>query len=1134
MPDNIGPGEELLSKLEHLPAGKIYVMAPRKEVLKAIALLRGTPLRDFTWSRDRSVLNLEVADPKLTEISLSIADGGLGHSCECGLPGGCQHLVCALITLKKLLSPHLFRDIHFSDEYLEELSAILTANGHKDSDPSSKLPFRLVVEQGDSGISMRAWIGNRIATRQDRGLTDGMRRFADGFLNPPFRERILEVFRELIGEDAQISYRKGDVEIPLTFSAERIRETRTLFALAAERVSVHKTLEDGIPLPDDSFATNRYFFHIPAGRIDCIASTAGWGLWEHVKNAVTDRHPGSPAGVERTSRRISMAIGEFRLLGLSLPEKEWNQLAPSALFSVNGAPVLPEERHFIPEIHISAIGKGGEDFSILCTMAGAGATYPLSNWPFGMLTEAERWRFSAPLRTKMRFGSAVTACFDLLSCNTLKEQDKLLRVALAGDNFLKRKVKNEAKHLAMAFAHGCEGRDPLLIADGGGWCLYSLERREQARLLEIPFRIFGPSAFSGSIHPGGMRVTRDDLMPRLPELQTQLAANGWRLLFDGRPVRTVRWEFTLDATRATIDWFELRPEVRCDGADVSARELAEALEGGGIYRKDGEFVMLDSETNTILSLLPKPAKGRGKGTAVRIPRLQILDWLYLRKSGVTVRLSAENERIFASLASFETIPQTPLPEGLNATLRHYQADGYNWLAFLYEHRFGACLADDMGLGKTIQAISLLAGLHEGKIASHAGERLPHLIVVPPTLLFNWESEIARFYPLLKVITYRGIDRSIDFSDADVVLTSYGIVQRDGEKLGQIRFHVIILDEAQAVKNIQTGTTGACRGLKGLFSLILTGTPVENHLGEYYSVMDIAVPGLLGEYEAFRRRMNGPAGPFLEMLIRRTRPFILRRTKKLISSELPPKIETDIFLDLSERQKALYTKTVAKVRQTVDDAYRSKSAGQARIIALTAILRLRQLCLSPEILLPETKSSSPKVEFLLEQLEELFDEGHSVLVFSQFTSFLDIVERALAARALAFMRLDGGTPVGARRKLVNAFQKSEAPCAFLLSLKAGGKGLNLTRATYVFHLDPWWNPAVEDQASDRAHRIGQVNQVTITRLVMRHTIEEKIMELKRRKLDLYKALLEDTAIGGISGIGREDFDFLLGQGETSEA
>jgi SNF2 family DNA or RNA helicase len=592
-------------------------------------------------------------------------------------------------------------------------------------------------------------------------------------------------------------------------------------------------------------------------------------------------------------------------------------------------------------------------------------------------------------------------------------------------------------------------------------------------------------------------------------------------------VRQVKWEITLDATRSTIDWFELRPEVKCEGGTVTSAEMAEALTAGGMYLKHGEYVMLDAETRSVLAILPQQKKSRGaQNEPVRIPRLQILDWLHLRKNGVTVRFSREDEKVFASLQSFDVMPATPVPEKIDATLRQYQIEGYLWLAFLYTHRFGACLADDMGLGKTLQAIALLAGLHEEKIVSHARSRLPHLIVVPPTLLFNWEGELSRFYPALRVLTYRGIDRTTDFSGADVVLTSYGVVQRDAVKLSALKFDVIIFDEAQAVKNIKNGTTGACRRLQGHFSLTLTGTPVENHLGEYYSVMDISVPGLLGDYAAFRRSMNSTDGSFLQTLIRRTRPFILRRSKTMIASELPPKVETDIYLELTARQKVLYTKTVEEVKATVDEAYRSRAAAQARIIALTAILRLRQLCLSPEILLPKTEEPSPKIEFLLAQLEELFDEGHSVLVFSQFTRFLDIVERKLADKRVRCLRLDGSTPVGERKKLVERFQQSETPSVFLLSLKAGGRGLNLTRATYVFHLDPWWNPAVEDQASDRAHRIGQTAQVTITRLIMRHTIEEKMMELKKRKLALYKALLDDAASKGGAGISKTDFDFLL--------
>ncbi len=434
----------------------------------------------------------------------------------------------------------------------------------------------------------------------------------------------------------------------------------------------------------------------------------------------------------------------------------------------------------------------------------------------------------------------------------------------------------------------------------------------------------------------------------------------------------------------------------------------------------------------------------------------------------------------------------------------------------------------MGLGKTIQGISLLAGIMGGEIASAAPPGTPHLIVVPPSLLFNWEAEIARFLPAARVFLYSGSGRSTEaFAGHDIIVTSYGIIQRDIESLEKLRFDVIIFDETQVVKNLQAATSNAVRRLKGGFCLALTGTPVENHIGEYYAIMDLCLPGLLGTSRGVQPtdRAGGQSG--IDRLIRRTRPFVLRRSKQMIVAELPPKIETDIHLELSTRQKAFYQQTVEEVRSQVREAYASHAAGQARIIALTAILRLRQICLAPVLAVPGASDVSPKLDFLAEQLAELRDEGHSALVFSQFTSYLDIIEKGLQRHGLTCLRLDGSTPVPQRKHLVQAFQNSTEPAVFLISLKAGGKGLNLTRATYVFHMDPWWNPAVENQASDRAHRIGQTAQVTITRLIMRHTIEEKMMALKVQKLKLYRAILEEGAGGAGAGLSREDLEFLLG-------
>ena len=331
-----------------------------------------------------------------------------------------------------------------------------------------------------------------------------------------------------------------------------------------------------------------------------------------------------------------------------------------------------------------------------------------------------------------------------------------------------------------------------------------------------------------------------------------------------------------------------------------------------------------------------------------------------------------------------------------------------------------------------------------------------------------------------------------------------------------------------MKNIYADTTGAVRRLNAYFKLTMTGTPLENHVGEYYSIIDLSLPGLLGDFENFKPMIKQDSSPSLNIILKRTRPFVLRRTKEKILRELPPKIETDIYLDLTEWQKGLYKKTVEQVRTKIDDAYRTKTQGQAQIIALTAILKLRQLCIAPQLIAPEMEDFSPKMHFLIERLQELTGENHSALVFSQFTSFLNLLEKDLQKHNIGFLRLDGSTQVGKRKKLIEEFQGGEGPSVFLLSLKAGGQGLNLTRASYVFHLDPWWNPAVENQASDRAHRIGQKKTVTITRILMRHTIEEKMMALKKRKLAIYKAVMEDPASGskGLK-ITKSDFQFLLG-------
>ncbi|TKB76227.1 MAG: DEAD/DEAH box helicase, partial [Nitrospira sp.] len=738
---------------------------------------------------------------------------------------------------------------------------------------------------------------------------------------------------------------------------------------------------------------------------------------------------------------------------------------------------------------------------------------------------------SSPLRAQKRKAVLYDTWFKLLSERDAKERDRRIKTALAPE-YWSRAVSNEAyrwlRHHLSLYARP----DERLQIREGRWELMPIDKSREALLYRIPFELFGPQMFHGTSGYDRMRIEAPRLFQRLPELLEKLTDAGVPLLCEEAPVRPSRWDCALDVgRRAGIDWFEVRPEIRCDGAIVEEAVWQEAVRRGGLVRTEGGLRLLDATSlerlRALANLSEQAARGRGAARIVRVPRLQIFDWMALREQGIRVSLPAEEEAVLSRLLGFERIDAPALPEGLRATLRPYQRDGYAWLAFLHQHRFGACLADDMGLGKTLQAIGLLAAIKEGLVRPPQGVGGPHLVVVPTSLLFNWEQELARFYPGLKVHIYSGKGRTLDAQSGDVVLTTYGLVRRDIEALERTAFHVIVFDEAQAVKNLVADTTGAVRRLKGFFKIAMTGTPVENHLGEYFSIMDLCLPGLLGDYERFAGSLKRAPGGTPERLLRRTRPFILRRTKEQALPDLPPKIETDVFLELTDRQKALYQQTVEHVRSTIDEAYRRKTQAQAQFIALTAILKLRQACLSPRLLTGQSDESSPKLSFLIERLQILLEEGHSALVFSQFTSFLDLVQEACAAHDMPYSRLDGSTALGARKARVTAFQHSEQPGVFLLSLKAGGQGLNLTKATYVFHLDPWWNPAVENQASDRAHRIGQKQTVSVMRILMRHTVEEKMTALKQRKLALYEAVMRGAVRGTGQGVlTKADFDFLL--------
>jgi SNF2 family DNA or RNA helicase len=434
---------------------------------------------------------------------------------------------------------------------------------------------------------------------------------------------------------------------------------------------------------------------------------------------------------------------------------------------------------------------------------------------------------------------------------------------------------------------------------------------------------------------------------------------------------------------------------------------------------------------------------------------------------------------------------------------------------------GGCLADDMGVGKTIQMLALLE-LHRQRRA--AGEPLPpDLVIVPKSLLFNWEAEAARFTPKLKVLNYTGTARSREeIARYDVALTTYGTLRRDVVDLKDFEFQTIALDEAQAIKNSSSDSAKATRILNSRNRVVMTGTPVENHLGELWSLFEFLNPGLLGSSTFFK------AGTTLEpesreWLRKSLRPLILRRTKQQVASDLPARSEQVLYCELDAEQRKLYNTVLLKVKKDLDRRIQQEGLAKSKLHVLEALLRLRQISCHPQLVQESAKPVSAKFDVLLDQLTEIAEEGHKALVFSQFTSLLALLKPRLEEAGLKYEYLDGAT--ADRQKRVEHFQADDNCPIFLLSLKAGGTGLNLTAADYVYLLDPWWNPAVEAQAIDRTHRIGQTRPVFAYRLVAKNTIEERILELQQSKRDLAEAILsEDNAT--LATLRKEDLDYLL--------
>jgi superfamily II DNA or RNA helicase len=577
-----------------------------------------------------------------------------------------------------------------------------------------------------------------------------------------------------------------------------------------------------------------------------------------------------------------------------------------------------------------------------------------------------------------------------------------------------------------------------------------------------------------------------------------------------------------------VDWLNVQITWESDGVTIDRKEIEQCLREGKKFVRlsDDSYAPLDAErVEAMVAREIELIASTGKNG--KLPLSQAGRVQELLNQLPDAKVTATTKQLFKKLASIEEIKQIKKPRALKATLRPYQEQGLSWLKFVHDIGTGGILADDMGLGKTIETIALLL------LVKQESKSLRALIVAPTSVVGNWVREIERFAPTLTTALWHGAGRKEqqkDLSSANVIITSYALLRRDIDLLTKLKLDYVILDEAQAIKNPQSATAHAAKELTPSRRLALTGTPIENRLTEIWSIFDFVSPGILPPLAKFEERFSRPidqgdskAAVRLKAIIH---PFILRRTKNEVAKDLPAKIESDKVIDLGPDQRAIYTQVLREVRAQVMGELDRVGMAKSQLHILAGLTKLRQAACDPRLLgLPRQFSheDSAKVMAFRELIEEAEAGGHRVLVFSQFVSMLKLLKNALDEDKVRYEYLDGSTQDRAER--IDRFQDDPTISVFLISLKAGGSGLNLTGADTVIHFDPWWNPAVEDQASDRAHRIGQKKVVTVYRLVAAGTIEEKILELKEKKRELVSAVLTEDS-GGAKKLSRSDLDELF--------
>lgn len=607
----------------------------------------------------------------------------------------------------------------------------------------------------------------------------------------------------------------------------------------------------------------------------------------------------------------------------------------------------------------------------------------------------------------------------------------------------------------------------------------------------------------------------------------QQAGEGWKFVekddmsffkISDEPLELVA---NIDFSAQTTDSFEIELKGQVGDEIINFDEIYDVTIDGSKYLKVKNKGFVEVPSQDIYSLMKsfntfdvyRNANSENK-YIVKTYRAGLIS--EMKNLGIKTEFSPKFDKFWTQISTFSEMDTTSLPEGVQAEFREYQLRGFGWLWFMYEYGLNGILADDMGLGKTLQALTLI------QKAKEEHSPAPSLVICPTSVVFNWEAEIQKFAPTLSCLKISGIDRKESFSqiqDHDIVITSYALIRRDIEKLKKYDFRYVILDESQNIKNPESITAQSVKKLKCKHKLALSGTPIENRLEELWSIFDFLMPGFLFDKADFNYRYVNPIMEREDKTVEKRLksqiyPFILRRMKRDVAKDLPDKVENVAYCELTPEQKDFYLEVLDSTKEELFKSIEQQGLEKSRMSIFSALLRLRQICCHPKLYDKENKKGridSGKFEYLKTMLEEIISEGHRVLLFSQFVDMLDITREWLVKSGIKHEYLTGSTKN--RQEVVENFNNNNDIPIFLISLKAGGTGLNLTGADYVIHYDPWWNPAVEDQATDRAYRIGQTKKVFVYRLITKGTVEEKIQKLKQRKRSLVDSVISvDRNIG----------------------